>query len=168
MAACALFLIWLLTGHYHPDARLDFGNTNTLAVEMQEEGNSRVYSAVLPSAFADSQSLLFKSNHTTVEISVDGTTVYTYGLGKRIAGKSPGTYWHVASIPTESQGRELIAQNEEDFAFPFSVALGYAVFDAAKDRSFQETIKRSDAMMYLDKKKKKTAYRAAKALQSED
>lgn len=58
---------------------------------------------------------------------------------------------------------ELVAQNQERLDFPFSVALGYAVFDAAQDRNLNNTIRRSDAMMYQDKKKKKQVQHESKA-----
>lgn len=58
---------------------------------------------------------------------------------------------------------ELVAQNQERLDFPFSVALGYAVFDAEQDRDLNNTIRRSDAMMYQDKKKKKQVPLESKA-----
>lgn len=49
----------------------------------------------------------------------------------------------------------LVAAECERLGYPFNVSLGYAVFDAAQDKDIQDTIKRSDAMMYLNKEKKK-------------
>ena len=105
--ACMLFLLWMISGPIRPDDQLKLVNTSALAVEMQEEGNRRVYSAALPSAFENAQSLLFKSTHAKIEVSLDGATLYTYGAGERIAGKSPGTYWHVVALPAGSEGREV-------------------------------------------------------------
>ena len=50
---------------------------------------------------------------------------------------------------------KLVAEAQEHLAYPFNVAFGYAVFDANQDKDMQDTIKRSDAMMYQDKKEKK-------------
>lgn len=50
---------------------------------------------------------------------------------------------------------ELIARNGAAVDFPFDVALGYAAFDALLDDSFQDTVKRSDVLMYQDKMRKK-------------
>ena len=107
LIACMLFFVWLLTGHFHPDDRLMFVNTRALPVEVQEQGNRRIYSATLPAAFEDAQSLMFKSSHAMIEVFIDGEAVYAYGMGERIAGKSPGTYWHVVSLPGESGGKAL-------------------------------------------------------------
>ena len=107
LSICVLFVIWLLATRYHVDDKLEFDNVNTLAVEMQEDGRQRVYSAVLPEAFESSQSILFKSTYATVEVMLDDDDVYTFETVKRITGKSPGTYWHVVQLPGESEGREL-------------------------------------------------------------
>ena len=107
LLACALFMVWMLGGHFRADERLELVNTHPLPTRMQGDGNWRAYSATLPAAFADGQSLFFKSTHAMVEVSLDGEALYTYGAGERIAGKSPGTYWHVVSLPAGSEGREL-------------------------------------------------------------
>ena len=49
---------------------------------------------------------------------------------------------------------ELILQESEKFEFPFSVACGYASYDPARDRTVRDVIRRSDEMMYQNKKKK--------------
>ncbi len=106
LAAGIFFLAWYALGH-KPDARLNFGGTAPLEQEMREDGNRRLYTAVLPEAFESAQSLLFKSTHEKVEIFVDNETVYTYGMETSRLGKSPGTYWHVAAIPAKSAGKTL-------------------------------------------------------------
>lgn len=49
----------------------------------------------------------------------------------------------------------LVARDREELEYPFSVASGYAVYDAERDVNVHDTIKRSDAMMYMDKKERK-------------
>lgn len=49
----------------------------------------------------------------------------------------------------------LVRRENEGLDFPLSAACGYAVFDDGIDREFRDTIRRSDAMMYDDKKRKK-------------
>ena len=105
--ACILFFGWMLIGYHRPDNALALDSTSVLKTELREEGNRLFYSAALPGAFQESRSLLFKSSHARVEVSLDGAPVYTYGTEKRLPGKSPGTYWHVVSLPAGSGGREL-------------------------------------------------------------
>jgi GGDEF domain-containing protein len=38
---------------------------------------------------------------------------------------------------------------------PVSAAVGYAVYDKRTDKSFEDTLKRADAMMYKNKQEKK-------------
>lgn len=54
-----------------------------------------------------------------------------------------------------SRFEKLVEEKAETLDFPFSVALGYAHYSADEDEDFKSTIRRSDEMMYLDKKKKK-------------
>ncbi|MCH5164045.1 MAG: diguanylate cyclase, partial [Clostridiales bacterium] len=49
----------------------------------------------------------------------------------------------------------LVKADQERLEFPFNVALGYTLFDETQDKDLQDTIKRSDAMMYHDKQEKK-------------
>ena len=107
LAMCVLFLICLMIGCYQADSEMSFDDTKQLAVEKREDGRERFYSVALPEAFANGQSLLFKSTHATVGVLLDDEVVYTFGTQKRIAGKSPGTYWHVVPLPDASDGREL-------------------------------------------------------------
>lgn len=107
LIACILFLIWVLIGHSHANDRLNFDNTNVLSTELQKEGRVQIYSSVLPETFEIGQSVMFKSTHAAVEVWLDDILVYTYATEKQDIGKSPGPYWHVVSLPAESEGREL-------------------------------------------------------------
>ncbi len=42
---------------------------------------------------------------------------------------------------------------------PVSVAVGYAIYDPAIDKSLEETLKRADVMMYQNKQKIKQIYK---------
>ena len=107
LSACILFIIGLASGHAHYTDSLRDSYTSVLPVEYREEGDRQVFNGVLPETFKDSQSLLFRSTHATVNVMIDGITVYTFGTEKPAVGKTPGTYWNVVSIPAESAGREL-------------------------------------------------------------
>ena len=48
---------------------------------------------------------------------------------------------------------ELIAGENTRFSFPFGVSCGYASYDPQRDRTVRDVIRRSDAMMYENKKK---------------
>lgn len=107
LSACILFIVWLSAGHAHYSDNLSDSYTTKLPVEYQEEGARQVFNGALPETFEDSQSLLFRSTHAKVNVMIDGITVYTFGTEKPAVGKTPGTYWHVVSIPAESAEREL-------------------------------------------------------------
>ena len=55
---------------------------------------------------------------------------------------------------------ELIRRESGKFDFPFSVACGYASYDPALDRTVRDVIRRSDSMMYENKKKKEPLWTA--------
>ena len=105
--ACILFLAGLIAFSRPAEERLGFNGASNLELQLDDRGATWIFTAVLPEDFADSQCLLFRTNHTTVEISLDGQTVYTYRGNNLLPGKSPGTYWHVAPLPGDSQGRSL-------------------------------------------------------------
>ena len=50
---------------------------------------------------------------------------------------------------------DVIGREAQRLGLPFSVAYGYAVYSRDLDESFQDTIRRSDKLMYEDKKRKK-------------
>lgn len=52
---------------------------------------------------------------------------------------------------------ELIRKERETFQFPFAVAWGYASYDPEQDQTVRDVIRRSDEMMYRNKKKKEMA-----------
>ena len=49
--------------------------------------------------------------------------------------------------------QELIRQESSKFEFPFGVSCGYASYDPARDRTVRDVIRRSDEMMYENKKR---------------
>ena len=61
------------------------------------------------------------------------------------------------------QFEALIRRESGRLAFPFSVAYGYASYDPARDRTVRDVIRRSDEMMYENKKKKELRGAAGKA-----
>lgn len=52
---------------------------------------------------------------------------------------------------------QLISAQSQLIEFPFSVAYGYALYDPNCDKTFSDTIRRSDRFMYLNKKQQKTS-----------
>lgn len=53
------------------------------------------------------------------------------------------------------QFEQLVEMKKDTMDCPFSVAVGFAEFDPQKDADFKDTVRRSDEMMYHDKKRKK-------------
>lgn len=85
-------------------------------------------------------------------------TVAFHSKGKcfRIGGDE---FVYISSQPQDLQEscrcfRELIRQESERFDFPFSVSCGFASYDPAVDRSVRDVIRRSDQMMYENKRKR--------------
>lgn len=105
---CLWFSLWLLNGGTATSDRLGFDNTSELSVNLLDEGSHLVYRSVLPGAFDFDQCVMFKSSHASVEVLVDGDVIYTYGMKKPIAGKSPGSFWHVVPVPKGCSGAKLI------------------------------------------------------------
>ncbi len=54
---------------------------------------------------------------------------------------------------------EIQKKNEQEFVVPVSVAVGYAIYDPAIDKSLEETLKRADVMMYQNKQKIKQIHK---------
>lgn len=108
LAAAGIFCAWL--GAEQKNGALSLDTAQILAADIQTEGKTQTRAAVLPEAFAESRSLLFKSTHEKVEVLLDGETVYTYGMEKPFFGRSPGTYWHVVDLPADSAGKQLLVR----------------------------------------------------------
>lgn len=117
LAACILIWAGLLFVQPKANSGFDLDNTNALEGEVREEGNVQIFSCILPEPFEDSQSLLFKSSHAAVEIMLGDTVVYTFGTEKPVIGKSPGTHWHVVSLPENSEGQELVIRQTSAYSF---------------------------------------------------
>ena len=74
----------------------------------EQSAQTRILSITLPEAFDEAQSLLFKTTHTQVDVSVGRQTVYSHGQeGTPDFIKSPGAVWHVVDIPPGSAGQTL-------------------------------------------------------------
>ena len=50
--------------------------------------------------------------------------------------------------------QELVDQASWTLDFPFGVSMGYASYDEGRDRTIRDVIRRSDAMMYEDKRRR--------------
>ncbi len=78
----------------------------------------------------------------------------------RIGGDEFCVIKHFKSIPEVEEAAKSFQEQERqrentDFVVPVSVAVGYAIYDAERDRHLNDTMKRADALMYQDKRKKK-------------
>ena len=74
----------------------------------QQSAQTRVLTITLPEAFNQAQSILFKTTHTRVEVSVGRNTVYRFGYeGNPSFLRSPGAIWHVVDMPEGSAGSTL-------------------------------------------------------------
>lgn len=104
--AAVLFLCWLYQAAPAGEDLRSSGTT-ALKTELQQEGETQTRTAVLGAEFAYPKSILFKSTHASVEVEVDGQVVYRFGEEEPIAGKSPGTYWHVVDLPAGSENKTL-------------------------------------------------------------
>lgn len=84
--------------------------TQLLTGNMHEErsAQTRILSCTLPEDFDTAQSLLFKTTHTGIEVSVGRKTVHTHGAENNPWFlKSPGALWHIVDLPEGSAGETL-------------------------------------------------------------
>lgn len=93
-------------------ARLDMPDTFTYPLEgslhEQQSAQTRVFSLTLPEDFDEPLSLLFKTTHTCVDVSVGRQTVYSRNAEQNPSFlKSPGALWHIVDIPRGSAGQTL-------------------------------------------------------------
>ena len=84
------------------------------------------------------------------------TAFHSNGKCFRIGGDE---FVYISSQPQDLQEacgcfRDLIQQESEQFDFPFSVSYGFASYDPAVDRTVRDVIRRSDEMMYENKKRR--------------
>lgn len=104
---CVIFWTALFAGQSNRLEKFNLSSATALEGELKSEGNSQNYVVVLPEAFEINRNVLFKSSHARVEVLLDGEIIYTFG-DKPVVGKSPGTCWHVVSVPKGSAGKELV------------------------------------------------------------
>lgn len=84
--------------------------TSLLTGHMHEErsAQTRILSITLPEDFEKAQSLLFKTTHTAIEVTVGRQTVHTHGAEDNPSFlKSPGALWHIIDLPEGSAGQTL-------------------------------------------------------------
>lgn len=88
---------------------IPFDNTVSLETTNLIESGIKTESVFLPESFNNSQSLLFKTTHTAVEIWLDNDLLYQYGNEANAPKfmKSPGSCWHIVDVPPHSAGKHL-------------------------------------------------------------
>lgn len=108
-AATVLFLCWLFFGFSVSRSSFPINETKLLSVRSVEEDDVLVQSITLQNDFEETQTLLFKTTHTKVEVQLGDEIVYRYGWEEDAPAflKSPGTLWHMVKLPDESSQSEL-------------------------------------------------------------
>lgn len=106
IALLALVFFCLSGAHLHThDAPVELLSGSLFE---QQSAQTRVLSITLPEDFDQAQSILFKTTHTRVEVSVGRKTVYRFGYeGNPSFLQSPGAIWHVVDLPEGSAGSTL-------------------------------------------------------------
>lgn len=104
-----VFLFWLEYGFDIKKSELPLVYTENLTIESDISMNQRSITAVLPDDFVHTQTLLFKTTHTKVHVLLDGEEIYCCGCDEDAPAfmKSPGTLWHLVSVPEHSEGKNL-------------------------------------------------------------
>lgn len=84
--------------------------TEPLEAHIHEESHAqtKVLSITLPEDFEESLSLLFKTTHTAIDVTVGRERVYSFGKEETPAFMtSPGAVWHIVNVPKNSAGETL-------------------------------------------------------------
>ena len=77
-------------------------------IHEEHKAQTRILSITLPEDFDAAQSLLFKTTHTAIDVSVGRQTVHTHGQENNPWFlKSPGALWHIVDLPEGSAGETL-------------------------------------------------------------
>ena len=106
IALLALVFFCLSGGHLHTHEAPVSALSGALCE--QQSAQTRVVTVVLPKDFDGARSILFKTTHTRVEVSVGRKTVYRFGYeGNPSFLRSPGAVWHVVDLPEGSAGSTL-------------------------------------------------------------
>jgi len=92
----------------HLDMSLPDTAVLTGAMHETQRAQTRILSITLPEEFDEAQSLLFKTTHTLVDVSVGRETLHTCGHSETPGFlKSPGALWHIVDLPADSAGETL-------------------------------------------------------------
>lgn len=108
--AALLFLLWIFLGFGAAESTLPLDNGIWYTGAETFEGDVRVLSFQVPEAeYSEGRTLLFKTTHTRVEVLAGETVVYRYGWEEGAPSflKSPGTLWHLVTIPAGHQGESV-------------------------------------------------------------
>lgn len=102
-----LFLVWIFWGFSGERGKISPNYTVSLESEqIMEEDGTLIYRVILPEDFEKSQTMLFKTTHTIVEVILDESVIYQYSMEKDAPAflKSPGSLWHFVDVPANSEG----------------------------------------------------------------
>lgn len=111
-AICWTTLFIAVTFLFFSDVHVQMPETYTKPLHSniyaREGDQTRILSIPLPQEFDEPFSLLFKTTHTKVEITLGRTSIYSYGHeGMPSFISSPGAVWHIVDIPAGSAGLSM-------------------------------------------------------------
>ena len=104
-----LLLLWIFWGFGAAESRLPLDNGTWCMGTESSDGDIRVLTFQLPETEQEGKTLLFKTTHTRVEVLAGETVVYSYGWEEDAPPflKSPGTLWHLVTIPAVHWGETV-------------------------------------------------------------
>lgn len=103
-----ILLVFFVFSTEHLDMRLPATNVLSGHLNETKSAQTRILSITLPEEFDKAQSLLFKTTHTVIDVSVGRQTLHTCGhAGKPAFLRSPGAIWHIVDLPEGSAGETL-------------------------------------------------------------
>lgn len=124
-----LFLFWTTVAYEHSNNTISASPLKEFPqMQIVDGDRGSLYSAhiVLPKDFNRTYSLYFKTSHERMNIYLDKEKIYSFGYDKNPVPflKSPGTSWHVVSLPALSAGKELVI----NFSTPYKNFEGFVPY----------------------------------------
>ena len=114
---------WLITGFalgvllialtfFLSDSRVIMPTESTALLDgnIHEENQAqmKILTFSLPEDFDQSRSVMFKTTHTVVDVTVARQSIYSYGReGQPAFMASPGAVWHIVDVPRGSNGATM-------------------------------------------------------------
>ena len=121
-----IFILWITFAYEHSNITITSSPLKELPVmQIKQTDKTCQYSAslILSEEFNNSKTLLFKTSHLKLKVFIDNEIIYSFGYEENSIPflKSPGTSWHVISLPALS-GSSLLVM---DFQTPYDNFSGF-------------------------------------------